>query len=122
MIGYYIDQEALGIYYAVRQLAYYSVGKAFVIETNHKGVRTTWTRRNNQFPGNHIPYKYANGCERIIEEVVRLLRALVYDKCERNERRDLSECQSRSSTAFLKNISGQFKAAACCQGHWPWRQ
>ena len=33
-----IEQEAFGIYYAVKQLAYYLVGKAFVIETDHNNL------------------------------------------------------------------------------------
>ena len=33
-----IEQEAYGIYYAVKQLAYYLVGKEFVIETDHNNL------------------------------------------------------------------------------------
>jgi hypothetical protein len=35
-----IEQEAYGIYYAVQQLAYYLVGKDFIIETDHQNL--TW--------------------------------------------------------------------------------
>ena len=33
-----IEQEAFGIYYAVKQLSYYLVGKVFVIETDHNNL------------------------------------------------------------------------------------
>ena len=33
-----IEQEAYGIYFAVKQLAYYLEGKQFVIETDHNNL------------------------------------------------------------------------------------
>ena len=49
--------------------------------TEYMGVRHTFSIAN----------RHANGCERIIGEVVRHLRALVYDNSEREERRDVFE-------------------------------
>ena len=33
-----IEQEAYGIYYAVKQLAYYLIGKQFIVETDHQNL------------------------------------------------------------------------------------
>ena len=47
--------------------------------TEYMGMRHTFS----------IADKHANGCERVLGEVVRHLRALVYDYSERNEQKDI---------------------------------
>ena len=62
--------------------------------TEYMGVRHTFSIAN----------RHANGCERIIGEVVRHLRALVYDYSEREERKDIFEDPSwLASVQYLLN-------------------